>query len=94
MNVKPLNDRVLVKRVDAEEKTASGLYIPETAKDKPQEGIVIAVGPGKLDNGERVPVAVKEGDRVLFAKYGGTEIKVNGEEHMLLREDDIYAVVS
>lgn len=93
MNVKPLNDRVLIKRVEAEEKTAGGLFIPETAKDKPQEGLVVATGPGRLEKGDRIPVAVKEGDRVLFSKYGGTEVKVNGEEHMLLREDDIYAIL-
>ena len=94
MNVKPLNDRVLIKRVEAEEKTAGGLFIPDTAKDKPQEGVVVAVGPGKLEKGERHALSVKEGERVLFSKYGGTEVKVNGEEHILLREEDIYAVLS
>lgn len=93
MNVKPLNDRVLVKRVEAEEKSAGGIIIPDTAKDKPQEGKILAVGPGKLEKGERTPLQVKEGDRVLFGKYSGTEVKVNGEELVLLREDEIFAVI-
>ncbi len=93
MNVKPLNDRVLVKRVESEEKSAGGIIIPDTAKEKPQEGRVVAVGPGKLDKGERLPMSVQVGDRVLFGKYSGTEVNVGGEEHTLLREDEIFATV-
>lgn len=94
MNVKPLNDRVLVKRTESEEKTASGIYIPDTAKEKQQEGVVIAVGPGRLgDNGERLAMSVNEGDRVLFGKYAGSEVTLGAEEHVLLREDEIFAIV-
>lgn len=93
MTVKPLNDRVLVKRVESEEKSAGGIIIPDTAKEKPQEGIVQAVGPGKLDKGERTPVQVEAGQRVLFGKYSGTDVTVNGEELVLLREDEIYAII-
>lgn len=93
MSVKPLNDRVLVKRVESEEKSAGGIIIPDTAKEKPQEGVIVAVGPGKLDNGERQPMSVKEGDKVLFGKYSGTDVTLEGEEHVLLREDDIYAIL-
>jgi chaperonin GroES len=93
MNVKPLNDRVLVKRVEAEERSSGGIIIPDTAKDKPQEGRILSVGPGKLEKGERTPLQVKEGDRVLFGKYSGTEVKVNGEELVLLREDEIFAII-
>ncbi len=92
--MKPLNDRVLVKRLESEEKTAGGLYIPDAAKEKPSKGEVIACGPGKLsDKGERAPMAVKPGDVVLFAKYAGTEIKVNGVDHIIMREDDILAIL-
>jgi chaperonin GroES len=92
--VRPLNDRVLVKRMSEEEKTAGGLFIPDSAKEKPAKGEVIAAGPGKLDdNGKRTPLAVKEGDKVLFGKYSGTEIKLDGEEHMILREDEILAIL-
>ncbi|MBP3730177.1 MAG: co-chaperone GroES [Mailhella sp.] len=92
--MKPLNDRVLVKRLESEEKTAGGLYIPDAAKEKPSKGEVIACGPGKLnEKGERAPMAVKPGDVVLFAKYAGTEIKVNGADHIIMREDDILAVL-
>jgi len=92
--VRPLNDRVLVKRTSEEEKTAGGLFIPDSAKEKPAKGEVIAAGPGKLDdNGKRTPLAVKEGDKVLFGKYSGTEIKLDGEEHMILREDEILAIL-
>ena len=94
MNVKPLNDRVLVKRVESEEKSAGGIIIPDTAKEKPQEGRVVAVGPGKLDKGERLPMSVQVGDRVLFGKYSGTDVNVGGEEHTLLREDEIFATVN
>ena len=94
MTLKPLNDRVLVKRLDSEEKTAGGLYIPDTAKEKPSQGEVIAVGDGKLaDDGKRVPMAVKAGDRVLFNKYAGTDVKLDGVEHLVMREDDILAIV-
>lgn len=94
MSFKPLNDRVLVKRVDVEEKTAGGLFIPETAKEKPSRGEVIAIGSGKvLDNGTRMPLEVKVGDIVLFGKYAGNEIKLDGVEHLVMREEDILAVV-
>ncbi len=95
MSFKPLNDRVLVKRVDVEEKTAGGLFIPETAKEKPSRGEVIAVGSGRvLDNGTRLPLEVKAGDIVIFGKYAGSEIKIDGIEHLVLREEDILAVVA
>jgi len=93
MNVKPLNDRVLLKRVEGEEKSAGGIIIPDTAKEKPQEGRIVAVGPGKLDKGERLAMSVNVGDRVLFGKYSGTDVNVGGEELVLLREDEIFAVV-
>jgi chaperonin GroES len=93
MKVRPLNDRVLVKRLDAEQKTAGGIIIPDTAKEKPQQGEVLAVGPGALnDDGTRTPLEVKAGDRVLFSKYAGTEIKAGGEEQIFMRESDILAV--
>ena len=95
MKVKPLQDRILIKRVEEEAKTKGGIIIPDTAKEKPQEGLVVAVGPGKVtDNGTRVPCEVKAGDRILFGKYSGTEIKVEGVEHLILREDDILAVLT
>ena len=94
MKLKPLNDRVLVKRLESEEKTAGGLYIPDTAKEKPSRGKVVAAGPGKLaDDGKRVALAVKGGDLVLFNKYAGTEISIDGEEHLVMREDDILAII-
>ena len=94
MKIKPLHDRVLVLRIDEEEKTSGGIIIPDTAKEKPQEGKVIAVGAGKVnENGERVPLDVKENDRILFSKYGGTEINIDGVEHLILREDDILGVL-
>ena len=94
MKVRPLNDRVLVFRIKEEEKTAGGIIIPDTAKEKPQEGKIVAVGPGKMDeDGKRIPLDVKENDRVLFGKYAGTEIKIDGVEHLILREDDILAVI-
>jgi len=94
MKLKPLGDRVVVLRIEEEEKTAGGIIIPDTAKEKPQEGKVIAVGSGKLnDKAERVPLDVKEGDRVLFGKYAGNEIKIDGVEHIIMREDDILAIV-
>lgn len=91
---RPLQDRILVKRLEAEEKTAGGIIIPDTAKEKPVEGRVIAVGNGKyLDNGKRQELSVKTGDKVLFGKWSGTEIKVDGEEHIILREDDVLGVL-
>ena len=90
--LQPLGDRVLVKPIEKEEKTKSGIYLPDTAKEKPQEGEVIAVGPGKYDDtGKRIPMDLKVGDKVIYAKYGGTEIKVDDEELMILRESDILA---
>jgi chaperonin GroES len=94
MKVRPLNDRVVVLRIDEEEKTSGGIIIPDTAKEKPQEGKVIAVGKGKVnDKGDRIPLEVKEGDLILFSKYGGNEIKIDGVEHLIMREDDILAIV-
>jgi len=91
--VKPLGDRVLVKRIEAEEKTAGGIVLPDTAKEKPKEGEIVAVGEGKmLDSGKRADVQVKKGDRVLFSSYAGTEVKVDGEEYLIMREDDILAI--
>jgi chaperonin GroES len=94
MKVKPLNDRVLVLRVGEEQKTSGGIIIPETAKEKPQEGKVIAVGAGKVDeSGKRIGMEVKAGDRILFGKYSGNEIKIDGVEHLIMREDDILAII-
>lgn len=94
MNLKPLNDRVLVKRLESEEKTAGGLFIPDTAKEKPSKGEVIAVGPGKVaDDGKTIAMTVKKGDVVLFNKYAGTEIKLDGVDHLVMREDDILAII-
>jgi chaperonin GroES len=93
-NIRPLGDRVVVKTVSREEKTQSGIYLPDTAQEKPQEATVVAVGPGKLlDNGDRAPMDVKEGDRVLFSKYAGTEVKQLDEDLLILRESDILAVI-
>jgi len=93
-NIRPVGDRVVVKPAAKEEVTKSGIVIPDTAKEKPQEGIVIAIGSGRLlDNGERAVIDVHEGDRVLFAKYGGTEFKLDGEEYLVLKESDILAIV-
>ena len=92
--VRPLQDRVIVKRIEErEEKSAGGIIIPDTAKEKPQEGKVVAVGPGRRDDGKLVAVDVKAGDRVLFGKYSGSEIKIDGEEHLILREEDILGAV-
>jgi len=94
MKVKPLNDRVLVKRLEEMQVTKGGIYIPDTAKEKPVEGKVIAVGPGKVnDQGHRVPLNLKEGDKILFGRYAGSEIKIEGEEYLMMREDDILAVI-
>ncbi len=93
-NIRPVGDRVVVKPAAREEVTKSGIVIPDTAKEKPQEGIVIAVGNGRLlDNGDRSPIDVAKGDRVLFAKYGGTEFKLDGEDYLVLKENDILAIV-
>jgi chaperonin GroES len=95
MKLKPLNDRVLVKRLESEEKTAGGLFIPDTAKEKPSKGEVVAVGPGKTaEDGKLIAMTVKAGDQVLFNKYAGTEIKLDGVEHLVMREDDILAIIS
>ena len=94
MKVRPLHDRILVKRLDSEAKTKGGIIIPDTAKEKPQEGEVIAVGNGKiLDNGTKVPLDVKAGDKILFGKYSGSEITLDGDEHLIIREDDVLAVL-
>jgi chaperonin GroES len=94
MKIIPLNDRVIVKRVESEEQTKGGIIIPDTAKEKPIEGEVIAVGKGKvLDSGKLEELVVKAGDRVLFGKYGGTEIKIDGEEHLIMREEEILGIV-
>jgi chaperonin GroES len=93
-NIKPLGDKVVVQLVEQEEKTASGIYLPDSAKKKPQEGKVVAVGNGRvLDNGERNPLTVQVGDRVLFSKYGGNEVTLDGEEYTILDEDQIYAIL-
>ncbi len=92
MKLKPLGDRVIVKPGEGEETTASGLVIPDTAKEKPQEGKVLAVGPGRFEDGKLVPMGVKEGDKIIYSKYGGTEVKVEGEECLILSERDILAV--
>jgi chaperonin GroES len=94
MKVRPLHDRIIVKRLEEEEKTKGGIIIPDTAKEKPIEGKVIAVGEGKVDkNGKKTPLEVKKGDRILFAKYGGTEIKMEGEEYLMMREDDVLGII-
>jgi len=94
MKVKPLQDRVIVKRVEEEEKTKGGIIIPDTAKEKPQEGKVVSVGAGKVnDKGEKIALEVKAGDRILFGKYSGNEITIDGEEHLIMREDDIIAII-
>jgi chaperonin GroES len=93
MKLKPLGDRLLVRPVEEEETTASGIVLPDTAKEKPQKGKVLAVGDGKLDDGKRIPLDVAEGDEVLYSKYGGTDITVDGEELLVLRESDVLAKV-
>lgn len=94
MKIRPLNDRILIARVEEETKTAGGIIIPDTAKEKPLEGKVIATGPGKMaEDGKRIPLQVKAGDRVLFSKYAGTEVKIDGEAHLFMREDDILGVL-
>jgi chaperonin GroES len=91
--IKPLEDRIVVQPLDAEETTASGLVIPDTAKEKPQEGTVLAVGPGRFENGDRLPLDVSVGDIVLYSKYGGTEVKYSGEEYLVLSARDVLAIV-
>ena len=94
MSVQPLEDRIVIKPADAETRTESGIYLPETAKEKPMQGKVVSVGPGRrLDNGERVKPAVKKGDIVVYGKYAGTEIKVGGVDHLIIREDDVLGIV-
>ncbi|MEO0587813.1 MAG: co-chaperone GroES [Planctomycetota bacterium] len=94
MKVRPLGDKILVQRVAAEEKTASGIFLPESAKEKPQQAKVLALGAGKvLDNGERAPFTVKEGDTVILGKWGGTEVKIDGEDFMVMSEDEVLAIV-
>ena len=93
MRIKPLGDRVLIKKLEAEETTKSGIVLPGTAKEKPQEAEIIAVGPGGFVDGKEIKMEVKVGDKVLFSKYSGNEIKVNGEEYIILKQDDILAVV-
>ena len=93
-SIRPLNDRIIARRVEDQEQMRGGLFIPDTAKEKPQEGLVIAVGNGKLlENGTRIAIDLKAGDKVLFGKYSGTEIKLDGEEYLILREDDILGVI-
>ncbi len=95
MRIRPLHDRVIVKRTEEEEKTKGGIIIPDTAKEKPVEGKVIAIGEGRIKkDGTKIPLEVKVGDRVLFTKYGGTEVKIDGEEHLMMREDDILAIIA
>ncbi|MDA8442637.1 MAG: co-chaperone GroES [Peptococcaceae bacterium] len=93
MNITPLADRVVIKTLAGEEKTKSGIVLPDTAKEKPQEGEIVAVGPGKFEKGEREPLDVKVGDRVIYSKYAGTEVKVDGEEYLILKQSDVLAIV-
>jgi chaperonin GroES len=94
MKIRPLQDRVIVRRLEEEEKTKGGIIIPDTAKEKPQEGKVIAVGKGKVtEDGKVIPLDVKAGDKILFGKYSGTEIKIEGEEHLIMREEDILGII-
>ena len=94
MKIRPLQDRIVVKRIEEEEKTSGGIIIPDTAKEKPMEGKVVAVGRGKLsEDGKLMPLDLKKGDRILFSKYAGTEVKIEGEEHLIMREDDVLGVI-
>jgi len=94
MKIRPLQDRILVKRIEGEETTKGGIIIPDTAKEKPQEGKIVAVGKGKLsDDGTVTPLDVKKGDKILFSKYSGTEVNIEGEEHLIIREDDVLGVI-
>ena len=95
MNIKPLHDRILVKRLEAREEVRGGIFIPDTAKEKPQEGEVVAVGDGKvLESGEKVKMSVKEGDRILFGKYSGTEVKLDDEDYLIMREDEVLGILT
>ena len=95
MKIRPLHDRVIVKRTEEEEKTKGGIIIPDTAKEKPAEGKIVAVGEGRITkDGTKIPLEVKAGDRVLFTKFGGTEVKIDGEEHLMMREEDILAIIA
>ena len=91
---RPLHDRVVVKRIDAEAKTKGGIIIPDTAKEKPQQAEVVAVGPGRFEDGKRIPLDVKKGDKILMGKYSGTEVKIDGTEYLIMREDDVLAIVA
>ena len=91
--IRPLHDRVIVKRIEEEEKSKGGIIIPDTAKEKPQEGRIVSAGSGRHEDGKIIPLDVKAGDRIMFSKYAGTEIKLNGEEHLIMREDDILGVI-
>ena len=94
VSIRPLNDRIIVRRMEEQEQMRGGLYIPDTAKEKPQEGEVLAVGNGKLlDNGQRIAIDLKSGDRILFGKYAGTEIKLDGVEHVIIREDEVLGIL-
>jgi chaperonin GroES len=94
MKIRPLNDRLLVRRLEEEEKTSGGIIIPDSAKEKPAQGKVVAVGPGKLnDAGDRIKLQVKKGDVILFSKYGGTDVKLDGEDYLIMREDDVLGIV-
>jgi chaperonin GroES len=95
VNIRPLNDRIIVRRIEEQEQMRGGLYIPDTAKEKPQEGEVLAVGAGKLlETGQRIPIDLKAGDRILFGKYAGTEIKLDGEEYLIMREEEVLGVIN
>jgi len=93
LKMRPLGDRVVVKRINGEEKSAGGIIIPDSAKEKPQEGKIVAVGPGRVEDGKTHKLDVKKGDKILFGKYAGTEIEIGGEEHIIMREDDILGVI-
>jgi chaperonin GroES len=94
LNIRPLNEKIVVKRLEAEERTKGGIVLPDTAKEKPKEGVVVSIGSGKLlDDGSRAEFQVREKDRVIFSSYAGTEVKINGEEYLILNEDDVLAVV-
>ena len=94
MKIRPLHDRVMVRRVEEDERSAGGIIIPDTAKEKPQEAEVVAVGPGRIEEGKHVSLEVKKGDKVLIGKYSGTEVKIDGDEYLIMREDDILAIVA
>jgi len=93
MNIKPLGDRIVIKVLEKEEKTAGGIVLPDTAKEKPQKGEVLAVGSGELVDGKRVPLEVKVGDKIIFSKYAGTEVKIDNEEYLILRQSDVLAII-